>query len=454
MSARPSYAIPDRSPGRPTVPQVLDLLGWYFAERDDVFDMGVADYLFAPNGHAQRRATIVRGKAMCRHYKELKTREGWHPDVVVAESLSAMTPTQRRKIAATIFGPRRPMKPERIVRAEERAILAQASFREQVAKVADFYSWRPKPRSLGLDALFPSARSEGIFQSTPSGDFPSFVGDGASVMLSDQRIAYGAFDSRAMYSLNDKYLAAVKGATKEAADFGDFILEHALPKASRRAKRRIDDAEREHVARVEAREKRGLVVEPQAFRPLGPQLHVCAMGSASPRDPGRHRPIVGTCGGKPRDGGLWTSTWMGAERGSNWVDYFLGDVYPGWMGVLTADGLGVEGCHLLVPREDAVVFHIDGPGDLDDLVRVYGARGGIDWRGVAEDFDAVHLTSRGKVTTRMRESTDEPSTWGWDAESTCWFRWAFRSSQALGTMYFNQARAYASRDENGDPEVF
>ena len=42
----------------------------------------------------------------------------------------------------------------------------------------------------------------------------------------------------------------------------------------------------------------------------------------------------------------------------------------------------------------------------------------LDWSKISEDFDAVHLTSRGR-----RETTNTiPGLHGWDVESTVWIR--------------------------------
>jgi hypothetical protein len=45
----------------------------------------------------------------------------------------------------------------------------------------------------------------------------------------------------------------------------------------------------------------------------------------------------------------------------------------------------------------------------------------LDFERMAQDFDGMHLTDEGQWSTRLTQ----PSLYGWDCESTCWFRWMF-----------------------------
>lgn len=43
---------------------------------------------------------------------------------------------------------------------------------------------------------------------------------------------------------------------------------------------------------------------------------------------------------------------------------------------------------------------------------------------MAKQFDGMHLTDNGQWATRL-PPFDSPNLYGWDCESTLWFRWAF-----------------------------
>ncbi len=123
-------------------------------------------------------------------------------------------------------------------------------------------------------------------------------------------------------------------------------------------------------------------------------------------------------------GGLWTSTHI-PRVGSAWTQwcdvegYGLpeGDSWGGW---------------LLLPREDARVYTVDNLGDLTNLQMDYPLPEGVErcgmlflnlsFESMAQDYDAMRLTEEGQWATRFTT----PSLYGWDCESTVWFRWAFK----------------------------
>ena len=142
-----------------------------------------------------------------------------------------------------------------------------------------------------------------------------------------------------------------------------------------------------------------------------------------------------------------TSTLIGAA--SSWfdaIDYGVGDIrqihspppYPFWR--LTVDA-------------SARVFEIDGPQAWHDLCVRYPAEGAAgragrgnpdfsgdkgrlvpDWSAVAADWDGVHLTFGGWLTTeqvRVDSASGWTYHWAWDAEQTMWLRWVFTSSQQM-----------------------
>ena len=56
------------------------------------------------------------------------------------------------------------------------------------------------------------------------------------------------------------------------------------------------------------------------------------------------------------------------------------------------------------------------------------------WSAVASDFDAVHLTLGGLLTTEQVR-IDSPSGWsqhdGWDFEQALWLHWKFTRAERL-----------------------
>jgi len=167
---------------------------------------------------------------------------------------------------------------------------------------------------------------------------------------------------------------------------------------------------------------------------LGAQLHV---GPTPPTpDHPRLRPSRRTLAHaifcKPDDG-LWTSSWRGPRAGSDWVQWCLLE------GVGVPDG-GRWRAHRLRVAPTARVYTIDRLDDLVALVERYPSANpwGLgqqwpSWTDVAQDFDGVHLTRAGQARTRFSFPT---SLYGWDVESTVWFRWAFAGVIDLGERAF------------------
>lgn len=123
-------------------------------------------------------------------------------------------------------------------------------------------------------------------------------------------------------------------------------------------------------------------------------------------------------------GGLWTSTWDAKKRTSSWVEWckdedeltFIADTH--WF--------------LLTPKADSRIYTIDTLADLEWLVDRYplDLRGTglemmrdryLDYVRIAQEYDAIHLTEEGQWRTRLTF----PNLYGWDVESTVWFRWCF-----------------------------
>lgn len=146
---------------------------------------------------------------------------------------------------------------------------------------------------------------------------------------------------------------------------------------------------------------------------------------------------------KPDGGGLWTSTWD-EQHGSGWVQWCIAEEFD-----CKPDDPTWEDCWLVTPADDANVYTIDSYDDLRRLCQLYGrthtfgedsAHGPFhdtfpDWSLVAEFYDAVRLTDEGQWKTRL---THPLNLYGWDCESTLWFRWAFTAAERIGTRTFSE----------------
>lgn len=169
-------------------------------------------------------------------------------------------------------------------------------------------------------------------------------------------------------------------------------------------------------------------------------------------NPGRDlmvlRPVEekGVCGWqKPSGGGLWTSTKL-PDGSSGWTAWCLGEEFAGpdfdvWE---------------LEPDPSARVYTIDAYADLAALAEAFppvcdhhdrpclpGHRrfgSGVSWRRVAAEYDAVHLTDEGQWRTRM---SDPHSLYGWDCESTLWFRHRFARVEFAGRRTFTREQVDA-----------
>lgn len=113
-------------------------------------------------------------------------------------------------------------------------------------------------------------------------------------------------------------------------------------------------------------------------------------------------------------GGLWTTpvgapTWSDWCRDSDWGDW------PD------------HGRHVLTPRADVRVAVVGSLRDLLALIEAYPGESlmepVVDFERMAGDgWDGIWLTDAGFRATHL----SSPGLYGWDLESTLWFRWVFR----------------------------
>jgi len=157
--------------------------------------------------------------------------------------------------------------------------------------------------------------------------------------------------------------------------------------------------------------------------------------------------------------GLPSSWERYAQKPAN--GFFTSTLIDGSSGAATALTVGTSdfsetfqpgpiACWRLDAAPDSRVFEIDGPGPWHDLCGRYPARGEDgrivpDWSAVASDFDAVHLTLGGLLTTEQVR-IDSPSGWsqhdGWDFEQTLWLHWKFTRAERLPDVHV-EAKAIA-----------
>jgi len=128
---------------------------------------------------------------------------------------------------------------------------------------------------------------------------------------------------------------------------------------------------------------------------------------------------------KPK-GGLWTSTYDAKECASGWVAWCEHEAPAYLVG---------RRWFLLTPAADARVLIINTVADMDALYRCYADRvtglsfvSMLDFEAMARDFDAMRVTEAGQWATRL---TYPQNLYGWDCESTVWFRWKFVRVQEI-----------------------
>lgn len=123
-------------------------------------------------------------------------------------------------------------------------------------------------------------------------------------------------------------------------------------------------------------------------------------------------------------GGLWTSTYK-EEEISGWVQWCKMEEF------YTHDNL--DDLWLLTVNPEAKILVIDSEKDAEEIYKefgfsLHGIMKGLDFVKISQQYDALNLTEEGQFRTRF---TLENSFYGWDCESTHWFRWKFDAVEKM-----------------------
>lgn len=131
------------------------------------------------------------------------------------------------------------------------------------------------------------------------------------------------------------------------------------------------------------------------------------------------------------EGGLWTSPLRDGTCG--WIEWMQGER---WCPVDEPEAWR------LTVADDVELYTIDSVGDLEAITTApadprWGPAGimnhTIDWQGVFEDHDGIHLTREGQVATRFT-GRETPDLYGWDCECVLWDGWHFEDVAYFGSV--------------------
>lgn len=148
---------------------------------------------------------------------------------------------------------------------------------------------------------------------------------------------------------------------------------------------------------------------------------------------------------KPAQGtGLWTSTWRKRTRDSDWIEWCRSEEFG---------NVEEQSWFLLTPAKDAKLCVISSYYELAALIQrfplmypsLYPASRftqeklqmaglpmdhftGIDFEGLAYEYDGLHLTEEAAGSLHLSYPLDMNS---WDCESTVWFRWVFTAVERI-----------------------
>lgn len=131
------------------------------------------------------------------------------------------------------------------------------------------------------------------------------------------------------------------------------------------------------------------------------------------------------------EGGLWTST-LRDDGLCAWIQ---------WLDTGSWNPPDETRVFALEPDPDADVVEIASVDDLERLNDQFSRSSApgscrqhpfapLDFEEIAEEYDAIHLTERGQLETRL----SWPGLYGWDCESTCWLSWRFSEWELVGPV--------------------
>lgn len=157
---------------------------------------------------------------------------------------------------------------------------------------------------------------------------------------------------------------------------------------------------------------------------------------------------------RPNKGGLYTATLFDGETA-------LFAALDSGVSELSVDFKSPAACWRLIASESARVYEITSPMDAHELCARYPTRGRscgdylrlfpvkriepnadtdeksfltVDWEAAAKDWDGVHLTFGGLLTSdsvRIASSAGWSMLMFWDLEQTLWLRWAFDTVERM-----------------------
>lgn len=135
-------------------------------------------------------------------------------------------------------------------------------------------------------------------------------------------------------------------------------------------------------------------------------------------------------------GGLYTSTYLGKKLGSDWVQWCIGNDFH-------VPENGIWKGYLIEINKDAKIFIVNSLEDMHYLFDTYSSPmlerlslEQIDFNKMAEDYDGIHMTMHGERVTRHPflfgdDRGGMRSMYGWDVESTHFFRNVFDSISSI-----------------------
>lgn len=147
---------------------------------------------------------------------------------------------------------------------------------------------------------------------------------------------------------------------------------------------------------------------------------------------------------KPQ-GGFWTSTFLDGSGG--WARFCESEDFR---------DVTAQHWFLLEVDPTARVYMIAGLTDLQALLAdftveqpAYSTFRRLDFERLSERYDGINLTEEGQWATRLSRD----NLYGWDCESTLWFRWKFTSVAKIPAAGAPAALAISSQHEAPAPRA-